>query len=117
MLHAIIVSDSLRTAAGPIGEPTPPDTTPSEPEPPAPPVEEAPVEPPPPPPPPPTEDPSVYFSWDWNQFGTPAEMRQAAMFCCNGTVSLETGTLPDGSTGKFMRAHLRGDGREDMTDF
>lgn len=47
----------------------------------------------------------------------------AAMIAANtntfslGTVSLETGTLPDGSTGNFMRATLRGDGTEDDTNF
>src|SRR5690606_36418208 len=76
-----------------------------------------PVAPEPPEEPEPEPDPSVWFSWDWDRFNTTQEMRSAAAFCCNGTVSLETGTLPDGSTGKFMPAHLRGDGREDMTDY
>lgn len=58
-----------------------------------------------------------WFSWDWTRFNSLSEMRSAAHFCCNGTVSLESGALPDGSSGKFMRAHLRGNGTEDVTDY
>ena len=67
-----------------------------------------------PPPPPPS---GAWFSWDWTRFNSTQEMRAAAGYCCGGTVTLESGTLPDGSQGKFMRAHLRGDGTEDHTDY
>lgn len=60
---------------------------------------------------------SCFFEERW-EYADTAEMIAANTNDFSlGTVSLETGILPDGTTGQFMRATLRGDGTEDETNF
>ncbi len=65
--------------------------------------------------PPPAATPFWEHNWD---YASTQEMINANTNSYSlGEVSLESGTLFDGSTGNFMRAHLRGDGSEDETNY